>query len=973
MPPAHSGAIRPPRPLSDWTLTANLRGYQVDMLRAVDPVDGARLHLVAPPGSGKTLIGLALARANGRRALVLTPTTLIRQQWCEQARGHLRDVDGRPPRVRDHVSDGEDASLDDYGSTVPADLTVLTYQSLAVVDTAAPWRAAARERWLEELADSGQAPGGAEAWLEDLAAKNPAAYRSGISRRASAVRASLASLDADHLASLLHPTARARIDALVKAGVATVVVDECHHLRAHWAAVIHYLLARLDSVGARPTLIGLTATLPSVEDRSRSRYQALLGEVDYEIPVPAVVRAGCLAPSRSLVRFTLPDQQERAFLADAGAELDHRLDELLLAPDGVDFLVHTVAPPVDDLPEPTATDDDALTVRLVAGFDADPQAAIAAGALLRDRLGEYVPTEQTTALVPLLPATRVLDVVENLELLGRYALTRLLPVPGRRRQWQDVKELLAGYGYRLTDSGLRPGRSPQDAICAASRAKDVAVVDILHAEHACLGDRLRAVVVTDAAERSAAHRALDVLGPPTGSEERASRGGALRCYMTILADALVRELHPVLLTGRHLQLASADHELLDRLRADTGLELPAIDDGWTLRVQGVGAGTARLVRAVSTLMDRGAVQLVVGTRGLLGEGWDCPAVNTLIDLTTVTTATSVQQLRGRTLRLDSAWPDKTAHNWSVTCLLPRRAGAGPGGDLDRLRRRHEYLWSAVPDPEAGTAAIRTGLDAALEPHQRRLLGAVAGGADADIVGALNAATVLGPREWERRAWSTPPSATVAEERVSALESLGEEAQTVVLTAEDGLLRRGDPAELWYGAACSVLAGLIAADRIDADAGIGALSLTEAGASRIAFTGGAAADRRLAADTLVELVSAPKHRPRFVLEVPRWTLRVTTPPGRLRRLLARGLDALDRVRGRDRLYLAVPRTLGRSRRVVTAFVESWSLQTGPCRLRLVREEGDLHALVAARGPLGAGELVHAVRERAWIDAPPPQAE
>ncbi|MDO4899882.1 DEAD/DEAH box helicase family protein [Actinomyces sp.] len=229
-----------------------LRGYQEDLLRAVEPADGARLHLVAPPGAGKTLIGLALAATNGRRAVVLTPTTLIRRQWCEQARGYVRNTDGLPPDVREDMDDGEEEPRTGGVCPVVADLTVLTYQSLATVDTAAPWRAAARARWLEELADGGQAPHSAAAWLDDLAATNPAAYRSGVSRRASAIRASPASLDADHLASLLHPIARGRIDALVEAGVATVIVDECHHLRAHWAAVVHYLLARLEAGGCPP-------------------------------------------------------------------------------------------------------------------------------------------------------------------------------------------------------------------------------------------------------------------------------------------------------------------------------------------------------------------------------------------------------------------------------------------------------------------------------------------------------------------------------------------------------------------------------------------------------------------------------------------------------------------------------------------------------------------------------------------------
>ena len=38
-------------------------------------------HIVAPPGSGKTLLGVELIRRVGKRALVLAPNQGIQQQW----------------------------------------------------------------------------------------------------------------------------------------------------------------------------------------------------------------------------------------------------------------------------------------------------------------------------------------------------------------------------------------------------------------------------------------------------------------------------------------------------------------------------------------------------------------------------------------------------------------------------------------------------------------------------------------------------------------------------------------------------------------------------------------------------------------------------------------------------------------------------------------------------------------------------
>ena len=61
------------------------------------------------------------------------------------------------------------------------------------------------------------------------------------------------------------------------------------------------------------------------------------------------------------------------------------------------------------------------------------------------------------------------------------------------------------------------------------------------------------------------------------------------------------------------------------------------------------------------------------TRALLGEGWDANKINVLLDLTTVTTSMTVNQLRGRSIRLDPQEPDKLADNWDVVCIAPEFA------------------------------------------------------------------------------------------------------------------------------------------------------------------------------------------------------------------------------------------------------------------------------------------------------------
>lgn len=451
------------RPLASWSQRALFRDYQADILRSARPDDGATLHIVAPPGAGKTVIGLGLAVRNGRRALVLAPTTVIRAQWARQAAEFFTPAGGGAPSTADEApTEGR----------APADLTALTYQALSVVETDGPWEEAARERWATDLMRDGRTRQRATDWLDALARDNPAAYKRGIASRASTIRSRVDELDDDAIAALLGAGARKRLDALVAAGIATIIVDECHHLRAHWALVVHYLLRRLRAAGARPTLIGLTATEPSREDPAWDRYHALLGDVDAAVPIPAVVRSGHLAPYRPLAWFTLPTPEERSFLSTAGAELSHRIGQYLLAPDGIDYLLGLVAPgispdalapaqgsgdPGDGGPRPLAADDPRLLAALAAGFDADPAQAATASALLA-RTDRYAPTPLSTLVAPLLPSLASPDTEEELSLLARYALDCLLPDPARRADWDHAREGLRGFGISLTDSGIRAGR-----------------------------------------------------------------------------------------------------------------------------------------------------------------------------------------------------------------------------------------------------------------------------------------------------------------------------------------------------------------------------------------------------------------------------------------------------------------------------------------------------------------------------------
>ena len=67
---------------------------------------------------------------------------------------------------------------------------------------------------------------------------------------------------------------------------------------------------------------------------------------------------------------------------------------------------------------------------------------------------------------------------------------------------------------------------------------------------------------------------------------------------------------------------------------------------------------------------QGLVNVLVGTKSLLGEGWDSPCINALVLATFVGSFMLSNQMRGRAIRVDGDRPGKTANIWHLVCVEP---------------------------------------------------------------------------------------------------------------------------------------------------------------------------------------------------------------------------------------------------------------------------------------------------------------
>jgi superfamily II DNA or RNA helicase len=663
---------------AEWRFTGSWHRYQQLALDAFERDRRAGKHqtlIVAPPGSGKTLIGLEVARRLGAPALVLCPTQTIQSQWfAKQAL---------------------------FGATDPQ-LRVMTYQALCQAeDPADLLRGLAERRWAEDRAtstgrDLAAVLAEAQAWEGAAAARRERQLGRIIAtlKRQSAT-GKLGELSATEL---LADGARRRLEELKQAGVLTVVLDECHHLASLWGALLAVILGELGAT----QVLGLTATNPAeLSAEQAALYAQLLPEVDFIIPTPAVVREGHLAPYQELVQLCDPLVSEREWLAAR----HERFSELLITLDDGPVQLGLTVWLLARLRE--RRDTEAAQLSWAQFARRQPRLADA-GLRWLHRTGEDPPDGAPRGEAQRAP----LDMEDWVTLLGDYALGCLNPSadPTAGERLAQMQTALADLGFTLTRHGIRRAGSEVDRVLLNSAAKPFALCDILATELDSRGAEFRAVVFCDS-ERAPRQ---------SGDSPLSLSGGGRGLLAAVGADERLVGLRPALVSGESFVVLADElpwwTARLAALAAGDGVSLPAEGFGTditnaiaTLIHPSAEFASRRWTGWATRLLAAGEVRLLVGTRGLLGEGWDCPQLNVLVDMTEVAADVSVRQMRGRSLRLDPGDPDKLASNWDVVCVAPE-LGRGRA-DYDRFVRRHLHLLAPCEDGtiESGPSHVHPSL------------------------------------------------------------------------------------------------------------------------------------------------------------------------------------------------------------------------------------------------------------------------
>ena len=430
----------------------------------------------------------------------------------------------------------------------------------------------------------------------------------------------------------------------------TLCLDECHHLRNEWWKSLESFHKAFPNI----KMISLTATPPyEGEPALWERYISMCGEIDEEITVPELVKEGTLCPHQDYVYFAFPTKEERAQLDQFDKQ---KLNFLTKLSRDINF-------------SNTIQSSPALSGQI--GYDdllANPKYLSATLIFLRSKELPFPQRFQELLSAKTLP-TFTLEWFETLlngvifQVPNWYGFTE--------EAFNQLKSDLKANGLIERNQVKLIRNKKQDVLLNQSLGKLNAIRDIFKAEYQSLGNNLRQLVLTDFIRKDFQIHLGD-------NSAQFTQLGVLSYFESIRREMIEQSwtVPVAVLTGSLVIIPTSAKEHLGRLIPNSRLSYDVIgqlsqEDYLKVSVSGSHHG---LVTALTQLFQEGHIQVIIGTKSLLGEGWDAPCVNSLILASFVGSFMLSNQMRGRAIRVWPDNPNKTSNIWHLVSinLSPRR-------------------------------------------------------------------------------------------------------------------------------------------------------------------------------------------------------------------------------------------------------------------------------------------------------------
>lgn len=567
------------------------------------------LHVVAPPGSGKTVLGLEVMLRLNRPTLILSPSITIRNQWIQRFCELFLQTEQPPEWISTDIRH-------------PRFMTVVTYQGLH----------AACNNLVEESDEVEEDKISEEDESNHKEAHSP----------------------------------NANLDAITKGlqeqGVQSIVVDEAHHLKNEWCHTLTLVKQKIQSI-----VVGLTATPPyDVTATEWQRYIELNGPVDTEISVPELVAEGDLCPHQDYLYFTQPTEEERKAIVDFRQNIDKLFQEIKQDPLIAEAIAgHPIwmnpAEHLDWIYNNLSCYSACLIFLNAAGKEI-PEMHLEIVGDKRFKIPELDYKWMETLLdFYLYKENTYFAAYEE----HRMSLEKRL----KRYGAMEKRQISFSYNKRTTGS------------LSSSISKLEGIRRIVDFEYGQMGSRLRMVVLTDFIHK-------EYLVSSHENNLPLNKIGIIPIFEKLRREC-TDERRIGVLTGSLVIIPRSAYPAFEAKATEQGIaqinasEVP-YDNRYMMIYQNEQVKCA-IVQIVTHIFQAGEIEVLIGTKSLLGEGWDAPAINSLVLASFVGSFVLSNQMRGRAIRSERGNGCKTGNIWHLACADPTSLTGGD--DVELLKRR----------------------------------------------------------------------------------------------------------------------------------------------------------------------------------------------------------------------------------------------------------------------------------------------
>lgn len=430
------------------------------------------------------------------------------------------------------------------------------------------------------------------------------------------------------------------ITILKAANISLLCFDEAHHLRREWWKALTYLNEHLKP----EQTLALTATPPYDADYGEwKRYQELCGEIDEVISIPELVKNGDLCPHQDYIYFSSLKQQERELLNSHNQHVRTFVDMILNDTELLDGLSKMSFFEAQESDVEMILESPAFYVSIASLLNAK-------GYRISERFLNLFDAKQKD--LPKFDLQRAMAFING---FFENEAECFKPFESKKNHYFDVAKRL---GLVVNKKVVLNDNVKIRRLIANSIGKLDSIVQIVKQEHSQLKERLRMVVLTDYIKMDdTACQSLGVV--PIWRRLKEEVWGDVS--IGVLCGTLI--LLPSTIIGKLYKLLS------DNKIAEDSIKISRFDDDKDyIRIIPKESIRNYIVRMITEMFCAGDITVLIGTQALLGEGWDAPAINSLILSSTVSSYMLSNQMRGRAIRIDKNNPDKVSNIWHLATI-----------------------------------------------------------------------------------------------------------------------------------------------------------------------------------------------------------------------------------------------------------------------------------------------------------------